>query len=206
MALAHEGQVRADIRRLERTHNEHVLAMLDGLFATAPIGVADVEVVGFGCGPGSFTGVRIAAAITQAIAVAADAAVVPVASSMVWVASARRASDAGEWLCGVRSRGEAYYLSRYHVAGDDIQEVAADVLYEAWPSEIELPATFAFVGDAPPWLLPMARDAHVECVPDATAFLELVRVAHGRGESLGAEQALPSYVRGDSPWRAAGAR
>ena len=194
-----------DTRLLRRKHNEELLGMIDGLYARAGLEPRETDLVAFSCGPGSFTGVRIGAAVTQAIAVAAGAAVVPVASSKVWVASARDTSDAREWLCGVRSRGEAYYLSRYRVAGEDIEEVAADVLYEAWPSEMELPATFAFVGDAPPWLPSVARDAHVVCVPSASAFLNLVRAAHARGASLDPELALPSYVRGDSPWRAAGA-
>ena len=209
MALRVGRDTVADVRRLERAHNEHVLGMLDELFGAASVQVADLDVVGFGCGPGSFTGVRIAAAVVQAIAVAANARVVPVPTSCVWVASALAATPMPptEWLCGVRSRGEAYYLSRYRVHDGEIHAVNEDVLCEAWPQRFPVPpGDVGFAGDVPPWLPQAVRDVAVECVPSAEAFLDRVSRAHERGDSLAAERALPSYVRGDSPWRATASR
>ena len=56
---------------LLRRHNERVLPMLDELLHAAGLCPTHIQLIGFGAGPGSFTGVRIAASIAQGIALAA---------------------------------------------------------------------------------------------------------------------------------------
>ena len=75
LAVAIDEQIYAADRELRRTHNLHLLPMADELLQRVGLVPTDVELVAFGCGPGSFTGVRIAAAVSQALALAADAAV-----------------------------------------------------------------------------------------------------------------------------------
>ena len=77
LALAVDGQIYSRDELLQRSHNQYLLPMLDELFSAAGITPMQLELVSFGCGPGSFTGVRIAAAAAQAIATASNAKIVP---------------------------------------------------------------------------------------------------------------------------------
>ncbi len=70
LALAVGEDIFSQQRKLERSHNEHILPMLSELFASAGLSKQDIQVIGFGAGPGSFTGVRIAASVAQGIAMA----------------------------------------------------------------------------------------------------------------------------------------
>ena len=92
----------------------------------------------FGCGPGSFTGIRIAAAVAQAVAFGADARILPVSSTL---ALATAALEAGRSLgdgvvASIRSRRDAWYLAGFAVTDGELRVRHADCLVTAdpgWP-------------------------------------------------------------------------
>ncbi len=55
-----------------RKHNELILSMCEDVMSQAGLSLSQLDGIGFGCGPGAFTGVRIAASVTQGIAFAHD--------------------------------------------------------------------------------------------------------------------------------------
>jgi len=212
VALAVGDELFDDNRLLDRSHNEHLLAMLDALCGRANIRAADVELIGFGCGPGSFTGVRIAASVSQAIAVATGCPVVPIPSSQVLVDTAQ-AEKTGltTWVSSIRSRGTSYYLAlyEYETALGRNRCVQAEVLCQSPPEWLGSVLDAAesrtsdsvggIVGEMPPWL-PQCRLTHITLPPSAKVMVARTRAYHAQGGSVDAELALPVYVDGDSPW------
>ncbi len=193
VALGAGDDVYQDSRVVRRSHNDVLLAMIDGLFAKAGLQPAVLDGVCFNGGPASFTGVRLAAAAAQAIGYATDALVAAIPSSEILAAHAFE-QGLPCVVTSTRSRAVLYYLALYDRHGGCLQ---ADTLVDAAPAWWA--SGLGVAGDVPPWLessAPVAID-----VQPAVTLLHLGRTRWRNGGFGSPEQALPIYVRGDDPWR-----
>ena len=164
-----------------RLHNQHVLPMVDSVLDAAGMASLDLDLIAFGAGPGSFTGVRIGAAVSQGIALASDAKLVPVANSAVAAETLRRIGGLrGEVEITRASRPGWRYRARYELSDTGVSCVHFDRLVAT--SE---------VGDN-------ALDA--DRLP-VSARLVGALALRNLDDAVAPAFAQPYYVDGDSPWQ-----
>jgi tRNA threonylcarbamoyl adenosine modification protein YeaZ len=201
LAIHTAGRWFEDTQNVERLHNRVVLGRLDALIRRADISRRDIDVVAFGAGPGSFTGVRIAAALAQGVAYGCGAGVVPVSSSLALAAAAHGVA-APLLLTLTRSRREAYYLAGFRCAPNESpRRVTEDRLHQGDTVPTDL-LVAPGVGDRPPWW--PERQPFTESVTVTARIIgALALEATARGEVYSPGAALPVYVAGDSPWKPA---
>ncbi|MES2624847.1 MAG: tRNA (adenosine(37)-N6)-threonylcarbamoyltransferase complex dimerization subunit type 1 TsaB [Pseudomonadota bacterium] len=79
-ALSINGVVTEHFEVSPRQHAQKILPMIQALMSKHDLVFAQIDAIAFGRGPGSFTGLRIAAGVTQGIAFAAELPVIPVST------------------------------------------------------------------------------------------------------------------------------
>ena len=179
-------------------HSELLAPMIRRLLERSHLRVAQLDAFGFGQGPGSFTGIRIACGIVQGMAFAAKRPVVPIPSLL---ALAEQSNEARVIAALDARMGEAY-LAAYARNGEDWDDVIAPRLAsrEALPP---LPGPrWAATGsgfDRFDWL----RDAYRHSIemrfqgdlPRAGAVARLAVRRLARGGGVAPEAAAPLYLR-----------
>jgi len=201
VALSLDGEV------LERSepggqHAERLLPMVDALLAEAGLVLTQLDALGFGRGPGSFTGLRIGAGVVQGLAFGADLPVVPVSS----LAALAQGQDAARVLAAFDARMQQVYWGAYLRNAQGIMEVqGAEGVFA--PQAIPVPAGENWHGAGPGWdAYQQALQQHLgqclagwqqHCVPRARDVAVLAVSGYRSGSAIAAEMALPVYIRDD---------
>jgi len=132
-ALLLDGQLACRATFTARDHARLLLPFVDALLAEGGVTLRGLDGIAFGRGPGSFTGLRVAAAVTQGLAAGADLPVRPVSSLRALAAQARRqllpdtgAAFAGNLLACMDARmGEVYWGVFQPALGDAAEAVGS---------------------------------------------------------------------------------
>lgn len=102
VALYLDGEVIERHEVAPRLHAEYALPWAEALLAEAGIKRSQLDAIALSRGPGAFTGVRLAIALAQGVALALDKPVVAVSTLQVIAASApplRKQGEVGRGLC-----------------------------------------------------------------------------------------------------------
>ena len=177
---------------------EGVLDLLRDLLAEAGVGLDAMEAIAFGRGPGSFTGLRVAAAVAQGLAYAKGLAVIPVSS----LAALAQEATGIEILAAMDARRDEIYYGLFRRSKEGLVEAVGPERLGP-PSSIQRPEG-AYVGvgsgfDHYPELrggsCGMSYEPHR--VPSARSVAVLAEAVYRRGGWVTPMQALPVYLRDD---------
>lgn len=199
VALWQDGSIDTRDTSAGQSHSQLLLPMVDELLRRHAIVLKDLNGIAFGCGPGSFTGLRIACGVTQGLAFGAGLQVVGI-STLLALAEATKSERA---VCCLDARmGEIYHAAymradgewrTVHAASLCAPDAAPSLPAGAWTGcgsgfaahEQALKRRYAgSLSEVRPEVYPHAREI---------AQLGARELEHGNGMS--AEQALPVYIR-----------
>jgi tRNA threonylcarbamoyladenosine biosynthesis protein TsaB len=199
-ALLHGNRVIARESFGVHTHSQTILPLVQSLLIEADIALAQCDAVAFGCGPGSFTGVRTACGIVQGLAFGLNLPTIPVVTLLAMAQACYAASGATDVLAVLDARMGEVYWAQYRYA-DGWQTVIEPTLSipEAVMPQGEVVAcgngfqAYAAAFEQSPFAA--CGSAWSRIMPHAEQVAQLAHIAFSQGLTVSASDAQPLYLR-----------
>jgi tRNA threonylcarbamoyladenosine biosynthesis protein TsaB len=213
VAILIDGELSERFELAPRAHTQRLLPMVDQLLVDAGIQLNQLDAIGFGCGPGSFTGLRICTGAVQGLAFGADLPVVPVSTL---AALAQTGFDGGTLatdelaFSALDARMDEIYWGIYQYADGLVEEMVADQLSSPenllLPKSLNQSVSLVGLGDGCNYAERIASYnflSHTDpsILPKASAVVRLAQRDFERGGYISADMARPVYLRNEVAWQ-----
>lgn len=208
VVLQCQGQVICRFEVCPQQHSQRILPMVDDVLIEGKAVLSQLDFLGFGQGPGSFTGVRIATGILQGLALGSGLPVVGVSTLAAMAQQAIAVHNAQEVYCVIDARMSEVYFAHYRaVDGLATLQGTEQVLPPEAAAELFDSSKASFgVGTgwaAYPQLKPQHNFTLAEDIlyPNAQFMLPLAHALFAAGNVKEAAQVQPVYLRDTVTWK-----
>ncbi len=212
VALYRDGRYSDLHEIIPRQHNQRIFSMLRELLPGGDLRAQGIDAIAYGSGPGSFTGLRIAASVVQGLAYANDLPVVPVSTLACQAQTALRKrivteSDLVLSMLDARINEVYWALFSFH---DNLAKQSTEPAVCA-PQDVQLAEAVAGlkgIGSGfrdrqllPDDLLSATSVIEADLLPTARDIIPLAEREYAMGNSLKASEVTPVYVREEISWK-----
>ena len=191
---------------LPKQHTERLLIEIKALLEQANAQLQDLNAIAVGCGPGSFTGIRLACSIGQGLAFSNDLKAIRVSSLEVLARNINTQLGADRIVSIVDARMQQLYVGEFLYSKERL--VTSDT-FVIPIEEFKLPTykenTF-FVGDGcnliENQLKKISKNIFLN-LPSASDLLSIAKDKYINEELLEPAELLPIYLFGEDQWKKA---
>ena len=191
-----------------REQTERILPIVGDLLSAAGLTLEDLDGIAFGQGPGSFTGLRIAAAVAQGLGLAANLPLLPVSSLAAMAQGVWRTQGQARSLVCIDARMGEVFWGAYEIHDDLVEPLGEERLsgpeavgwtgagtwgaigsgFEVFAAELES-------------VVAAARVVETAFKPSATDLLPRAAADFHAGRIQSVNEATPVYLRDETAWR-----
>jgi tRNA threonylcarbamoyladenosine biosynthesis protein TsaB len=192
-----------------RAHTRRLLPMVDDVLAEAQVSPSQLDAVAFGRGPGSFTGLRIAAGAAQGLAFGLDCPLLGISTLEALALQAHRRYHLRHVVTALDARMGEIYAASWHCIKDAITPMSKEAVLA--PESLRLPdeeTDWVGVGSGFTLWDRFTVDVQI-CMPqhiddlepraEEMAWLAARDFAAGHGQA--AHLVQPVYLRNDVAWK-----
>ncbi len=210
VALSVDGVTSHIFELAAKSHTQRLLPMVDEILSAANCSLQDLDAIAYGCGPGSFTGLRICMGVVQGLAFGANLPVIPISTlqAMAQGFAAENPDNTFPIVVALDARMDEIYWGLF--SADTIPQALSDE-YVMKPVDVceqvivqDLNKQFIAIG--PGWhyadlhtIVPnqVVQDVH----PNAKDILALAVDAFLQSKSISILDAQPVYLRDSVSWK-----
>lgn len=211
VAVFVDGQMRESHTIAPRQHSKLLFARLEELLPGGNLRDRGIEAIAYGCGPGSFTGLRIAASAVQGLAYSCNLPAIAVSTLAVMAQSALRQGEVeaeDTVLCTIDARINEVYGAVY--AFEENLAVLREGPWACAPSEISsdesgllraVGSGCSFLSQFPQAVRTRIQSYNPDLLPFARDMVPLALAKYAGGEVQSPRQVQPVYVRDEISWK-----
>lgn len=181
-----------------KAQTQTILPMIDQAFTQLGLSASELTAIAFSRGPGSFSGVRINAAVTQALAWANDLPVVPVSSLQALAQAAYRMLGLKSVTAVLDARMQEVYIASFELDQHSIMQAVDEEQLLNYSNASQV-VQFEMVGSGSALIQP-EQIQYKDLSATAQDIATIARLNVQQQKWVSAEQALPVYLR-DNAWK-----
>jgi tRNA threonylcarbamoyladenosine biosynthesis protein TsaB len=191
----------------KQQHTKFILPMIHELLAQAQLNLNQLDAIAFGCGPGSFTGVRLAASITQGLAIAANLPVLKISTLRTLAQEVLMESKHTKVLVAQDARMQELYWGEYEADASGIMHARTPDKLIA-PQNIKIKSNQDLIGIGDGWKVYeeiLTKQCKIQIIatnihPRAKYLAQLALADFKKNLAVVASEALPTYLREEVAW------
>lgn len=180
-----------------RAQTQQILPMIERALKQSQTTWRDLSAIAFSRGPGSFSGVRINAAVTQALAWANDLPVIAVSTLQALAQHAYHEAGLAQVTTVLDARMQEVYFAQFALNAQGIMQAVGEeqlLSYDQAIAQIQYPV----VGSGAALL---GHQSYTKIrYANAQDIVEIAQAEFHQGHTVSAGQALPVYLR-DNAWK-----
>ncbi len=197
-----------------RQHAQCLLPMIKNLLTSRKLSLTDIDAIAFSRGPGSFTGLRIAAGVAQGLSYGSNCGVLAISNleAMAWQAA--KETDLDYVLAVIDARMDEIYYGLFEVIRSEPADCSLRLVGEervSAPEDIQLAVESSvyavgnglqFVSRFPEQVQQKIKASNAEVISMAEdiAHLALLKLEAG-ATLLSAQEVRPTYLRDTVAWK-----
>ncbi|MFT5930077.1 MAG: tRNA threonylcarbamoyladenosine biosynthesis protein TsaB [Oceanospirillaceae bacterium] len=195
----------------ERQHTQRLLPMVKDLLLEADVKMSSLDAIAYGRGPGSFTGIRIAAGVAQGLAFGIDCKVIPISTLAALALRFHQQFNTPNlaYVCSLDARMGEVYWGEYIIDETHPELALAQVAESVCaPTQVEVVnSVYAACGsgmlvvDMPEAMIASAQSVCADLQPRALEMARLAGADYALGRQYAPENALPVYLRDEVTWK-----
>ena len=193
VCIVEDGTVKfSGFNEQPRAQTQTLLPMIEQGLQQTDLTLEQLDVIAFSRGPGSFSGVRINAAVTQALAWANDLPVAPVSTLQALAQAAYRLHGLTAVTAVLDAHMKEVYIASFELDKNKIMQPVSEeklLAYDVAQNEIK----YTLVGSGAPLL---QENVLPTVMADAQDIAKIAQTA----PTVEASHALPVYLR-DNAWK-----
>ncbi|MFC6168933.1 tRNA (adenosine(37)-N6)-threonylcarbamoyltransferase complex dimerization subunit type 1 TsaB [Acinetobacter terrestris] len=181
-----------------KAQTQTILPMIEQAFTQLDLSASELTAIAFSRGPGSFSGVRINAAVTQALAWANDLPVVAVSTLQALAQTAYRVAGLTAVTAVLDARMKEVYIASFELDSQGIMQAVDEEQLLNYDDASQV-VKFELVGSGSALIQP-EQIQYKDLSATAQDIATIARADVEQKKWVSAEQALPVYLR-DNAWK-----